>query len=59
MGAYSFDYWFARQISLFEVAVRSGKVEQSNVVSHTKHVAKVVKIYRLTATLYKKVLNFM
>lgn len=28
MGAYSFDYWFARKISLVEVLVRSRKDEQ-------------------------------
>ena len=59
MGAYSFDYWFARQISLVEVLVRSRKVEQSNVMLLAKHVAKVVKKLRITTLLYKKMLNFM
>jgi len=58
MDAYSFDYRFARQISLVEVLVRSRKDEQI-VVFFMNHDAKVVKNLHIAATLYKKVLNFV
>ena len=49
---------FALIIS-FRGASSTEKVEQSNIMSHAKHNAKVVNNLRITTALYKKVLNFM